>query len=183
MILPAAVTVALPWLQWGIIIALAFVSGIAWCFIGWVVPIIKLNTNSKTAAAQLVDTAYRGGIWLEPFNAALAATLGLMSIALRYHPDPVEAASWKFFAGASFTLLQVAWWERVFIFPLDDAVMAIRDTQDRKSAANGLSEQKKLADLHRMLDAWAVYHSVRATLPFVAAMVALTGKFSVLASW
>lgn len=153
------------------------VPGIAWGFIFWILPIIKLNRNPNNAASQLVETSHRGGLWLEPINASLAALSAFLSILLRYHPDPTQAATWKFYAAASLTLVQVAWWERVFIFPLDRAMTAVSSLGNaRKELPVGDSQNVELASLHRSMDRWGMYHTVRAALPLAAAMVALAGK-------
>ena len=140
------------------------------------IPIIKLN-KSTNAFLQLEDTSRRGGIWLEPLNASVAALLAVMSFLVFQHPDSNEAAQWKIYAAASATLVQVAWWERVLIFPLDDAIAAMKDDPANfKDPACTWLETRAQVELGRLMDTWARRHAVRATLPLLAAMIALSAK-------
>jgi len=187
----------LPYVQWTIIIALFIGTGklsldalwqnhmstdycggigIAWSFNLWVIPIIKLN-KSISAVTSLLETSRRGGMWLEPANAAFAVLLGINAILVSQHPDATEAELWKQYAFSSAALFQVAWWERVFIFPLEDWIAAL----DKEKGKAGGSEDRWMdattgMALHRDMDKWCRYHSVRATIPFIAGLVALSAK-------
>lgn len=188
---------AVPLLQWATIITLFFVSGllvliprrcpgsvtdhvhitgIAWCFNFWVIPIIKLN-SSISAIAQFEETSRRGGIWLEPLNAGLAVSLAVTALILAQHPDPTEAATWKFYAAASVTIVQVAWWERVTIFPLDASVAAMKDDKANFKGPehNWLEDRSRLHFCHE-IDRWTRRHFVRATLPLLGALIAVAPK-------
>jgi hypothetical protein len=99
-----------------------------------------------------------------------------MSILVYHEADPSEAAAWKYYAAASATLVQVAWWERLLIFPIDRAATALRSEKD---AGQGWLDDGSLKQLHRLLDRWGWYHSMRASLPFLAALVVLYGKSNV----
>ncbi|KAL6702821.1 hypothetical protein ACN47E_000907 [Coniothyrium glycines] len=165
-----------PYAQWVIITSLLVISGIAWSFTFWVVPIIKLN-QSNSAIAQLEETSRRGGAWLEPINASFAFLLGFIAILISRHPDPAEAAQWRYFAISCITLLQVAWWERVMIFPLEAKIVALRKNAGKSESAGGsrMDDTERNA-LHGLLDAWSRWHVVRATLPLIASLVALSTK-------
>ena len=129
--------------------------GIAWCFNFWIVPIIKLN-GSSSAIAQFKETSYRGGIWLEPLNASIAALLAITTLLLLNHPDPAESATWKWYGAASATLVQVAWWERVLIFPIDDSVAAMKDNKENfKGTDSAWLEPWSQAGLVRSMDSWS----------------------------
>lgn len=151
-------------------------TGIAWSFNLWVVPIIKLNT-SNSAIAQLLETSRRGGAWLEPLNASFAFLFGITAALLSQHPDPAQAAQWKPFAASFATLLQVAWWERVMIFPLE-AYIANLDQSKGKTGGTGAGwmDQATNKVLHKSLDKWCRWHAVRATLPLIASLIALAAK-------
>ena len=150
--------------------------GVAWCFNLWVIPIIKLN-SSPSAIAQLEETSRRGGIWLEPLNAGIVALLAATALVLSQHDDPTEAATWKNYAAASGILVQVAWWERVTIFPLDNSITVMKDNKEHfKSSERNWLNGKSQLELMRLMDSWTKRHAVRATLPFLAAMTALSPK-------
>lgn len=185
---------AVPVIEWAAIISLFYVSGkdlyfvakallfltlftgIAWCFKLWVVPIIKLNPTIS-AINQFEETFRRGGVWLEPLNAFIAALLALIAIVKSQSPETQESENWKCFALASVTLVQVAWWERVFIFPLDDAVTAMKGNKGNFQSCDGqVFTIRSKAALHNVMDQWMIRHAVRATLPFIAAFIAATSK-------
>lgn len=150
--------------------------GVAWSFNLWVVPIIKLN-KSISAVTSLLETSRRGGMWLEPANAASAVLFGVNAILVSQHPDASEAALWKAYAISSAALFQVAWWERVFIFPLEEWIAAL-DKEKGKMGGSGDSwmDATTTMALHRDMDKWCRYHAVRATLPLIAGLVALSAK-------
>ncbi|KAF2024553.1 hypothetical protein EK21DRAFT_78413 [Setomelanomma holmii] len=166
----------LPLLQWTIAISLLVVSGIAWSFNLWVVPIIKFN-KSSSAILQLEETSRRGGKWLEPLNASFAFLLGLNALLLSRHPDPAEGTYWKNYATACITLLQVAWWERVFIFPLEAYIATLSKHKGSLGGSqDSWMDEASRKVLHQSLDKWCQWHAVRATLPLVAALLALSAK-------
>lgn len=193
---------ALPLVQWTLTLTLFFVSGqshaiedfhstvlipslagLAWCFNLWVLPIIRLN-GSISAPAQMEEMARRGGIWLEPGNACIAALLAVVAVFTSQHSDPMEAATWRYYAAASFTLLQVAWWERVTIFGLDDEIVALKgERRDCKGSESIQMDRERQAKLWRIMDRWTVRHAVRAGLPVVAAFLAVTPKVLGTVSW
>ncbi|KAF2847111.1 hypothetical protein T440DRAFT_456868 [Plenodomus tracheiphilus IPT5] len=171
-----AVYRVLPLLQWMIVVSLLVVSGIAWSFSLWIIPVIKLN-KSSSAILQLEETSRRGGKWLEPLNASFAFFFGINALLLSKHPNPAEAAGWKCYATASLTLLQVAWWERVMIFPLEAHIAKMRKNKPslgefQENCMDDPSQQV----LHQSLDRWSQWHVVRATLPLVAALIALSAR-------
>ncbi|CAA9962459.1 hypothetical protein PTNB73_03360 [Pyrenophora teres f. teres] len=166
----------LPYVQWTITVCLFIATGIAWCFILWIVPIIKLN-KSISAIASLIEVSKRGGRWLDPVNGSFAFLLAFIAILVSRHPDASEAALWKYYAVSSAALFNVAWWERVFIFPLEDWIAAL----DKEKGKIGASSDRWMdattgSALHRDMDKWCRYHSVRATLPLIAGLVALSGN-------
>ncbi|KAF1349187.1 hypothetical protein BDV97DRAFT_276192, partial [Delphinella strobiligena] len=163
----------LPIVQWTLIVSLIFVAGLAWCFILWVVPIIKLPTNtSRSAIAQFEETILRGFFYLRPSSIALAATLALTAYLTSRHPDPRGAEAWKMYALSCFVVVQVAWWEIVLIFPLNDAVIAMKEKL--KGPKQDWLKKADQVELVRMIDLWTKRHVVRATLPLLAGMILLS---------
>ncbi|USP77347.1 hypothetical protein yc1106_04621 [Curvularia clavata] len=166
----------IPFIHWGMIVSLFIVSGIAWSFNLWIIPIIKLNTSSS-AIAQLLETSRRGGAWLEPLNASFAFLFGITAALLSQHPDPAKAAQWKPFAVSFATLLQVAWWERVMIFPLEASIANLDQSKGKNGGTGAVwLDQATSKVLHQSLNKWSRWHAVRATLPLVASLIALAAK-------
>lgn len=151
-------------------------AGIAWSFNLWVVPIIKLNPSSS-AMAQLLETSRRGGAWLEPLNASFAFLFGITAALLSRHPDPAKAAQWRPFAASFVTLLQVAWWERLMIFPLEASIANLEQVKNKSKDIGGfwIDDTTKTV-LHKYLDKWSRWHSVRAMIPLIASLIALSAK-------
>ncbi|OAL44742.1 hypothetical protein IQ07DRAFT_549867 [Pyrenochaeta sp. DS3sAY3a] len=173
------ILLALPYLQWLIIVALLFVTGIAWSFNFWIIPIIKLNP-SVSAVAQFEETSRRGGRWLEPINACFAFTFAMMALLLSQHSDPSEATNWKAYAMSSATLFQVAWWERVMIFPLERSAARLKQNKVLPENSERIwMEDSSRAILHQIMDKWCRWHIVRATLPLIASLIALSTKIDI----
>lgn len=107
--------------------------------------------------------------------------MALTAILLSQHSDPGEVATWKYYAAASATLVQVAWWERLCIFPLDRAATAMKqDNANLKGSAHEWLDERSLLELRGLMNKWAFYHAVRASLPFAAAMIAFYAKMQAL---
>lgn len=127
--------------------------------------------------AQMEEMARRGGIWLEPLNAFIAGLLAVTALVTSQHPDPAQAKAWQYHAAASVTLLQVAWWERVTVFPLDDEIVAMKNQRPTsKEFAKGWLDQNDQRKLWRTMDRWTMRHGVRAALPVLAAFIAVSPK-------
>ncbi|KAK3629226.1 hypothetical protein LTR56_005102 [Elasticomyces elasticus] len=173
---PPLVYTVIPWLQLLFTIMLIFVSGIAWCFNLWILPIIRLNT-STSALTQFAEVSKRGAKYLDPLNAGIAITLALIAILQTQHPFPVEGTGWKVPAAASFTLFQVAWWERVMIFCFDDAAVALKEDRANSKGGEGLwLREAANVEFARIMDCWERSHAVRATLPLIAAVILLAPR-------
>jgi hypothetical protein len=133
--------------------------------------------QSSSAIAQLLETSQRGGAWLEPLNASFALLFGVTAALLSQHPDPAEAAQWKPFAASFATLLQVAWWERVMIFPLEASIANLEKSKEKNRGPEGVwMDHATSKALHKSLDKWCRWHAVRATLPLIASLIALVTK-------
>ncbi|KAK1807234.1 hypothetical protein LTR12_018422, partial [Friedmanniomyces endolithicus] len=123
------------------------------------------------------EVSRRGARWLDPLNAAIAVCLMIIAVLQSQHPEPVEAAQWKSFAGASCTLFQVAWWERVMIFWLDDAAVALKDDRGNFKGGEGVwLREVAQVEFRSIVDLWGRRHAVRATLPLLAALILLAPR-------
>lgn len=132
---------------------------------------------SSSAVQQLLETSRRGGAWLEPLNASFAFMFGITAAVLSRHPDAAEAAQWKPFALTFLTLLQVAWWERVMIFPLEATIARLGKNNDKSGGTEKFwMDHATNKALHQSLDKWTRWHAVRATLPLIASLIALYTK-------
>ncbi|KAK5732603.1 hypothetical protein LTR17_010418 [Elasticomyces elasticus] len=152
---PPLVYTVIPWLQLLFTIILIFVS----------------------ALTQFAEVSKRGAKYLDPLNAGIAINLALVAILQTQHPSPIEVTEWKVSAAASFTLFQVAWWERVMIFCFDDAAAALKEDRANSKGGEGLwLREVANVEFSRIMDCWERRHAARATLPLLAALVLLAPR-------
>jgi hypothetical protein len=187
--LTSTLATAVPLLQWTIIVSLILVAGklpfvpikpkylqpqgLAWSFILWVVPIIKVPVNSsRSAIVQFEETIRRGGLILAPVCISLAASLALTSFLASKQLDPVEAATWKTYALACFVVVQVGWYETFLIVPVSEKIVALKE--DFKGLEQNWLDDRTQVELFRLIDIWTVRHVIRATLPLVSGMIVLS---------
>lgn len=141
-------------------------------------PIIRLN-DSPSAFVQMQEMSRRGEAWLKPGSQFLVALLALTALATWSISGAPEAEKWWCYAAASFTLAQIAWWEYVTIFALDEEILAMK--QEKHDCKGGDRQDLLGKDgterLHGLMDQWSLRHSVRATLPLAAGLLALAPKF------
>jgi hypothetical protein len=81
--------------------------------------------------------------------------------------------------------VQVAWWERVTIFPIEGNVERMKEDKTKENFSskgsletekNWLLEERGKGVVWREMDRWMRRHAVRATLPFLAALIAVWPK-------
>lgn len=95
----------------------------------------------------------------------------MLAVLTSRHPDEAISARWKIYAVAGAVIAQVAWYEVVFIFPINDEIVAMgRKLEGSKKADLSEAERKKLLSL---LERWARLHWGRILLPLVAAIIAI----------
>lgn len=141
------------------------VLGLASCLSLWVIPIALLPENStQSIVAQFNETIHRGAKFLQPSSRLLTVALVLLTILTSRHPDAAIASRWRYQAGAGIVVAQTAWYERVYIFPINDQVKAI-------------GEKPKFEDADRMrlislLRRWQRLHWGRVLLPLASGILA-----------
>jgi hypothetical protein len=125
------------------------------------------------AIAQFDFIIQMGETYLMPFSKFLAASVFVLAAAASQHPDPGEAAKWKWYLAAGVVVIQIAWFEARYIFPINDEVRAMG------AKGHGSSDQSKFEKvLGERLQRWRQYHAVRTALPGVAAvMVCVASTF------
>ena len=65
------------------------------------------------------------------------------------------------------------------IFPLDVSIAAMKENKENfKAPEHNWLEEKSQGELLRSMDSWTKRHAVRATLPMVAGLIALSSKMS-----
>ncbi|KAK3684471.1 hypothetical protein LTR37_020248 [Vermiconidia calcicola] len=171
----SAIQTILPIFQTVVIISLAFMAGIAASLRYWVIPTIMHRENtSRNEIAQFDATIRLGEKYLMPSSRILMASLLSLGALTALHPDSAVAAKWKYHAVAGVVLIQAAWWEIVFIFPINAEVRAMGEKFFGGNGDQSLpeGEQKKLNSL---LTSWNNWHVGRIVTPLLAAIISLAG--------
>lgn len=122
------------------------------------------ENTPRSMVAQFNETVGRGGRFLQPSSRALAVALISLTVLTASHPDAEVAGRWKFFAAAGFLIVQTAWYEIVYIFPINDQVAAIGAKE--KISDN---DRKKLISL---MEGWQRLQWGRILLPFFSGIIA-----------
>lgn len=153
------------------ILLTTYSPGVAIALSGWVVPLLLLpSTPSRTITDQFEEIIRRGYRYLQPSSQLLAVALLATTALTYYHPDQDLAAEWKWYAAAALVLVQVAWYEVVLIFPINDQVIAMGDKLEGDDI---WLEEREHAKLHELIRSWRRWHFGRIAAPFVAACLTL----------
>lgn len=130
----------------------------------WVMPLIMLPENTpRIMIAQFMETVGRGGRFLQPTSRALAVGLVALTVLTARHPDTDVAARWKYHAAAGFVIVQTAWYEIVYIFPINDKIAAIGSKEKLSE-----DDRKKLISL---MEGWQRLQWGRILLPLAAGII------------
>jgi len=112
----------------------------------------------------------RGYKYLQSTSRNLAIALLATIILTYYHPDETVAAKWKWYAAAFAVLIQAAWYEVVFIFPINDQAIAMGEMLEGDDLWLKDSEHAKLQGLIRR---WRWWHFGRIVAVFVPGCLTL----------
>ncbi|OQN96920.1 hypothetical protein B0A48_17474 [Cryoendolithus antarcticus] len=91
-----------------------------------------------------------------------------MGILCYKHPDPAMVARASWYMAAMATVFQVAWYEALFIFPINDKVAAME--KDFSKPGDQMLDEKDQKRLDDLIQSWQLRQSVRAALPFMRLM-------------
>jgi hypothetical protein len=135
--------------------------------------------HSRSALIQFSETTCRGHLYLKPISRIVAGLLAVTAFLVSKQADLDAAMTWKYFAAAFLTMVQVPWWEVYAIFPINDSVAAMEKIPGNFLAKddNWLKNEAHAEFLRRM-DVWTRRHIVRASLPLVAGSMLLIPELS-----
>lgn len=130
------------------------------------VPLLLLpSTPSRTVVDQFNETIRRGGKYLQTASQILAFLLAITTY-LTY-----RVSDWESYLAALAVLLSVAWWEAVFIFPINDEVKAMEGKFEGESQVwlSALEHMMLLNTIKR----WRMWHLGRILAVFAAGLLTL----------
>jgi hypothetical protein len=128
------------------------------------------TTPSRTITDQFKEVIRRGYKYLQSTSRNISILL-LATISLTYyHPDEAVASKWKWYAAAFAVLIQAAWYEVVFIFPINDQAIAMGDKLEGDELWLAEAEHAKLQGLIR---SWRKWHFGRILAAFVPGCLTL----------
>ena len=128
------------------------------------------TTPSRTITDQFKEVIRRGYKYLQSGSRNLSIALLATVVLTCYHPDESVASKWKWYAAAFAVLIQAAWYEVVFIFPINDRAIAMGDKLEGEDLWLAESEHAKLQGLIR---SWRKWHFGRIVAAFVPGCLTL----------
>lgn len=121
--------------------------------------------------AQFDYQIHLGEHYLLPSGRIQAISLLAITYLTSQQPDPSNATKWKYYAATAFIIVQVAWYEAVFIFPINRQIRHLNGKFGRRDeSVLPDADQKTLVSL---LQKWRSLHWVRVVLPLLGSLVSL----------
>jgi hypothetical protein len=128
------------------------------------------TTPSLTITDQFKEVIRRGYKYLQSGRRNLSIARLATVVLTYYHPDESVAAKWKWYAAAFAVLVQAAWYEVVFIFPINDRAIAMGEKLEAGDLWLAESEHAKL---HGLIRSWRKWHFGRIVAAFVPGCLTL----------
>lgn len=128
------------------------------------------TTPSRTITDQFKEVIRRGYKYLQSSSRNIAIAVLATAGLTYYHPDGAVAAKRKWYAAAFGLLIQVAWYEMVFIFPINDQAIAMGEKLEGGDLWLADSEHARLQGLIR---SWRWWHFGRILAAFVPGCLTL----------
>ena len=128
------------------------------------------TTPSRTITDQFKEVIRRGYKYLQSGSRNLAIAILAAAVLTYYHSDEAVAFKWKWYAAAFAVLIQAAWYEVVFIFPINDQAIAMGDKLEGGDFWLADAEHAKLQELIRD---WRWWHFGRIVAAFVPGCLTL----------
>lgn len=138
------------------------------------IPIIQTGRDfsTKVMLRQFHHLITLGARYMQNGSRVQALSLLTLSWLCYRHPDDRIHGAWLHFAAALFVLVQIAWYEVVFVFPYNDALIEMERRLERVDVK---SDRAVGAEGNRLLEGWRMWHIGRIAIPFIAAAIALRG--------
>lgn len=128
------------------------------------------TTPSRIITEQFEEVIRRGYMYLQSSCRCLAIALLATTVLTYHHPNETVALKWRWYAAAFATLIQAAWYEVVFVFPINDQAIAMGDKLEGDELWLTDSEHAKL---HGLMRSWRRWHFGRIVAAFVPGCLTL----------
>ena len=126
-------------------------------------------TPPRVMIAQFDDSIRRGERYLLPSSRILGAALASLILLLMLHSNESVSAKKMYYGAAMLVVMQVAWFEIKFIFPINHAIRKMGEEYDEQSKSfRSKAEKEKLLEL---LNRWKRFHTFRILAPLIGASI------------
>jgi hypothetical protein len=142
-------------------------------YLWWqVIPaVLRPENTSRSMIAEFDETVSRGFTLLQPASRLLVVSMAALALATYCHPDAATSGQWTYHLAAGLIIAQTAWFEIVFIFPVNDRISALKRHFVSKEDYHLPAKQQR--ELRELLEEWQRWQWGRVVLPLVAGVVAL----------
>ncbi|KAH7399856.1 hypothetical protein BKA64DRAFT_777995 [Cadophora sp. MPI-SDFR-AT-0126] len=158
-------------------IYLAALAGAAHGMYIFSIPIVKNSDSSMIMLRQFHQLITLGARYMQESSRVKGLALALLTYLLYSHPDEEISGRWKWFGAALVLGAQVAWYEVVFVFPMNDRLVEMEG--ELKEVGEGEERKRRdreiRAEVLRLLEQWQKWHIGRIVMPLMCTCLAVRG--------
>lgn len=148
-------------------------AGVALCLYGFSAPVIEAGRGSTLVMLHQFSHLISLGFKIIQTESRIQnIPLIALTWLLYRHPEPEISKAWLYFFAATLIQIQAAWYEIVFVFPINDKLKEIEKMLEGKDEK---TDRAMRPEVLRLLESWRTWHIGRIVLPFAAGAVALCG--------
>ena len=153
---------------------IAVVAGLAIGMYSFSVPVIEdaRGFSTQVMLRQFHHLIRLGIKYIQQGSRVQGVTLALLTWMFYRHPDEAISQAWPYFAASLLVGLQVAWYEVVFVFPINDKLIEMEGILEKMDEKADRAMRDEVLEL---LEQWRKWHIGRIVIPFAAIGVAVAG--------
>lgn len=138
------------------------------------VPVIETGRGFSTQVMlrQFHHLISLGIKYIQAGSRVQGITLAACTWLLYRHSDPEIQSAWPYFAAALVVGLQVAWYEIVFVFPINDKLIEMKGRLEKMDEK---ADRAMGPEVLELLEKWRTWHIGRIVIPFLAVAIASAG--------
>ncbi|USW52125.1 hypothetical protein Slin15195_G054440 [Septoria linicola] len=140
----------------------------------------RSDSSTLTMLKQFHHLITLGRKYMQNGAKIQALALCLLTWLFYRHPDPDISRLGKFFLMALVVLVQVAWYEVVFVFPINDKLVEMEGRLEKVCGEEEKGEMDRAMreEVLGLLEDWRKWHFGRIVIPFAAVGVVFAGLLS-----